>query len=100
MAIGRAALATASSSSASLPNNASTNHHPLLGALADDDCGTDFSESWFSPRGSQSSLSPTANMHEDVELAAALEMRKDLTTCSNRQNRSAAHSDRSWTLVG
>jgi hypothetical protein len=47
MTIERAAMATATSS-VSLPNNASTHHHPLPGAVSDDGCGADFSESWYS----------------------------------------------------
>jgi len=100
MTIERAALATASSSSESLPSNTSTHRQPLLGTLSDEDCGGDFSEGWLSSRGSQSSLSPTVNPHEDeVELVPTLWRRKDLTACSSRQNRSAAHSDKSWTQV-
>ena len=91
----------ASSSSASLPSNASTHHHPLLGALADGDCGVGFSASWSCSWGSQSPLSPMANPQEDeVELVPALERRKDLTTCSDRQSRNAADNDKSCTQVG
>jgi len=96
MTIERAALAMASSSSVSLPNNASTHHHPLLGAVVGRDCGADFSESWLSSWDSQSSLPPMANPHE-AEVVPALGRRKDLTTCSIRQNRNAAHSNKSWT---
>lgn len=98
MTIERAALATASSSSPSLPNNASTHHHPLTGAPGDGGCCADFSDSWPSSLGSKSSLSPTVNPHEDE--VSILERRRALTTCNDTQKKSAAHNSRSWMQEG